>query len=130
MQYQSRYMRRWTDAKLDALIMPVQPWVAFKPKTWVQSHQNVSYTSHWNFVDFAALAIPAIKASASKDVGSAEWKSDSWTARDVSDEFNHQQYDAELVDGMPVGVQVVGGRFGEERCLAVAKVIEELLARS
>jgi amidase len=28
---------------------------------------------------------------------------------------------------MPVGVQVVGGRFGEEKCIAVAKVIREAL---
>jgi Asp-tRNA(Asn)/Glu-tRNA(Gln) amidotransferase A subunit family amidase len=31
---------------------------------------------------------------------------------------------------MPVGVQVVGGKFGEENCVAVAKVIDELLGRS
>jgi amidase len=35
--------------------------------------------------------------------------------------------DVELVDGMPVGVQVVGGRFGEERCVAVAKAIEQAM---
>jgi Asp-tRNA(Asn)/Glu-tRNA(Gln) amidotransferase A subunit family amidase len=28
---------------------------------------------------------------------------------------------------MPVGLQVVGGKFGEEKCIAVAKVIEEAL---
>lgn len=26
---------------------------------------------------------------------------------------------------MPVGMQVVGGRYGEERCVAVAKALEE-----
>lgn len=31
------------------------------------------------------------------------------------------------VEGLPVGVQVVGGKFGEEKCIAVAKVIESLL---
>jgi len=30
---------------------------------------------------------------------------------------------------MPVGVQVVGGRFGEERCVAVAKAIEQAMKR-
>jgi amidase len=34
--------------------------------------------------------------------------------------------DIELVKGMPVGVQVVTGRFGEEKAVAVAKVIEQL----
>lgn len=36
--------------------------------------------------------------------------------------------DIDLVEGMPVGVQVVGGRFGDEMCVAVAKVIERVMA--
>lgn len=28
---------------------------------------------------------------------------------------------------MPVGVQVVGGRFGEEKCVSVAKAIEQAM---
>lgn len=124
--YQKAYMRRWVESGIDALIMPVQPWVGFQPKVWVKSHQNVSYSSHWNFVDFAALAIPATTARL-EDEGTQAWKTH--TPRDVSDEFNWKQYAPELVDGMPVGVQIVGGKFGEENCLAVAKVVEDLLRK-
>lgn len=35
--------------------------------------------------------------------------------------------DINLVEGMPVGLQVVGGRFGEEKCVAVAKAIEQAM---
>lgn len=35
--------------------------------------------------------------------------------------------DIDLVEGMPVGVQVVGGRFGEEKCVSVAKAIEQAM---
>lgn len=35
--------------------------------------------------------------------------------------------DIKLVSGMPVGIQVVGGKWGEERAIAVAEVIEKLL---
>lgn len=35
----------------------------------------------------------------------------------------------DLVEGMPVGVQIVGGRFGEEKCVAVAKAIEKAMRR-
>ena len=35
--------------------------------------------------------------------------------------------DINLVEGMPVGVQIVGGRFGEEKCVAVAKAIEQAM---
>lgn len=86
--------------------------------------QNVSYTAHWNWADMAALAVP-VTVARKEDVGSEEWKA--WKPRDGSDEFNWKQYEPELVAGMPVGVQIVGGRFGEERCVAVARVVEEAL---
>ena len=35
--------------------------------------------------------------------------------------------DINLVEGMPVGIQVVGGRFGEEKCVAVAKAIKQAI---
>lgn len=35
--------------------------------------------------------------------------------------------DIELVHGMPIGLQIVGGRFGEEKAVAVAKVVDELM---
>lgn len=35
--------------------------------------------------------------------------------------------DIDLVDGMPVGLQIVGGRFGEEKCVSVAKAIEQAM---
>lgn len=31
---------------------------------------------------------------------------------------------------MPVGLQVVGGRFGEEKCVAVAKAINQALSKT
>jgi amidase len=35
--------------------------------------------------------------------------------------------DINLVHGMPVCVQIVGGRFGEEKAVALGKVVDELM---
>lgn len=35
--------------------------------------------------------------------------------------------DIELVKNMPICVQIVGGRFGEEKAVAVAKVLDKLV---
>jgi len=121
-------LKRWQDSGIDALIMPVLPWVSFPPKTWVKSKQWVGYTAHWNFVDYAALTIPATTADPALDQPDENWKSH--VPRNESDDFNHKQYDIELVKGMPVGLQVVGGRFGEEKAVAVAKVIQEVMKSS
>lgn len=54
----------------------------------------------------------------------AEWKT--YTPKNKSDEFNHAQYDIDLVEGMPVGVQLVTGHYGEEKAIMIAGVLEEL----
>lgn len=69
--------------------MPVTPFVGFPPKTWVKSGTIVSYTSQWNFVDYAALTIPVGKVDAALDRPKEDWLS--YKARSPSDEFNHEQ---------------------------------------
>ena len=36
----------------------------------------------------------------------------------------------DLIRGMPVNVQIVTGKFGEEKAVAVAKAVEEALSLS
>ncbi|KAH6980650.1 amidase signature domain-containing protein [Ilyonectria sp. MPI-CAGE-AT-0026] len=124
--FEVAYLQRWKAADLDALIMPVTPWVGYKPWTWVKSHQYVGYTSIWNLLDWAALTLPVTKVSKEKDqpLGSG-WLH--YNARNPSDEFNKQQYEFDLVEGMPVGVQIVCGKYEDEKCIAVAKIVNSLI---
>ncbi|OQE24136.1 hypothetical protein PENFLA_c010G05811 [Penicillium flavigenum] len=123
--FESAYLDRWISSDIDALIMPSTAWVGYKPWTWVKSSAYVGYTSIWNFLGYAALAVPVTTALRTKDVPDREWLAH--VPRNDSDRFNKQQYDINLVEGMPVGIQVVGGRFGEEKCVAVAKAIEQAM---
>ncbi|THC91896.1 hypothetical protein EYZ11_008648 [Aspergillus tanneri] len=123
--YETSYLDRWTSSGVDALIMPASTWVGYEPWTWVRGSQYVGYTSIWNFLGYAAMAVPVTVASKEKDSPDQEWHSH--VPRNDSDRFTKEQYDIDLVDGMPVGVQVVGGRFGEEMCVAVSKIIEQTM---
>ncbi|KAJ6085683.1 hypothetical protein N7499_005312 [Penicillium canescens] len=123
--YETEYLNKWISSGIDAIIMPNTPWVGYKPWTWVKSSAYVGYTSIWNFLGYAALAVPITTVSKEKDVPDQAWLDH--IPRNDSDKFNKTQYDIDLVQGMPVGVQVVGGRFGEEKCVAVAKAIEEAM---
>lgn len=122
--------------------MPNTPWAGYKPWTWVKSNAYVGYTSIWNLLGYAALTVPTTSVSKEKDVPGKEWLD--YVPRNAGDKFNKEQCkssvrltlerradnatdDVDLVDGMPVGVQVVGGRFGEERCVGVAKAIEQAM---
>ncbi|KAJ5472218.1 Amidasefungi [Penicillium desertorum] len=126
---QTAFLKQWVSSEIDALLMPVLPWVGYKPKTWVKSKQWLGYTAMWNLLDYAGVTVPVARADRGLDsVGSgcnAEWEGHS--IRNESDAFNYLQYDADLVHGMPICVQIVGGRFGEEKAVAVGKVVDELM---
>ncbi|PTB68546.1 amidase [Trichoderma citrinoviride] len=111
-----------TGRTVDALLMPVMPHAAVPhgATRWT------GYTKVWNLLDYVALAMPAGKVEA--EDCEAEWdfeprnETDEWLGgiwRDRGEEM------AEL--GLPVGVQIVGGRLEEEKVLAVGKVLDDLL---
>ncbi|KAJ6009958.1 hypothetical protein N7522_004974 [Penicillium canescens] len=126
---QTTFLKQWVNSGIDALLMPVLPWVGYKPKTWVRSKQWLGYTAMWNLLDYAGVTVPVTRADRGLDsVGgglNAEWEGHS--IRNESDAFNYLQYDIDLVHGMPICVQIVGGRFGEEKAVAVGKVVDELM---
>lgn len=122
--YQHDYLKRWTETDIDGILMPVTPWVGMQPKTWVQSQQYCGYTAMWNLLNYTALAIPAGVVNRKLDEPNEAWKA--YQGNGFSDQFNHDLYDLDMVDGMPVGLQIVTGRFGEEKSVAIAKVIDAL----
>ncbi|OQD88778.1 hypothetical protein PENANT_c003G08381 [Penicillium antarcticum] len=126
---QTTFLKQWVGSGIDALIMPVLPWVGYKPKTWVRSKQWLGYTAMWNLLDYAGVTVPVTRADRGLDsIGSGldvEWEGH--VIRNESDAFNYLQYDIDRVHGMPICVQIVGGRFGEEKAVAVGKVVDELI---
>lgn len=133
-EYKREYLSRWRDSDMDALIMPVAPWVGMRPKIWVQSQQYCGYTAMWNLLDYAALTMPVGTVDSALDDPETHdgWRryGDESSTRGYTDKFNYDMYQelwaAGLVQGLPVNIQIVTGRFGEEKAVAVAKVLEEL----
>lgn len=141
-EYEQYYLTLWQDSQLDAIICPVKPYVGMKPRMWAKSKPYIGYTSIWNCLDYAALTIPVMEAEENAEVNQA-WSKH--TPCNESDRINYEQCmysnthliakglpvrdDYDLIRGMPVGAQIVGGRFGEETCVAVAKVVADALAK-
>jgi Asp-tRNA(Asn)/Glu-tRNA(Gln) amidotransferase A subunit family amidase len=135
---------------IDALLLPVTPWVGYKPKTWVVSKQWLGYTALYNLLNYAAVTVPVATADPELDDPRKDEEWSGHVPRNESDRFNHQQCmfspwfcfavwslgetneridDIHLVKGMPVTVQIVGGRFGEERAVSVGKVVDQVFGR-
>lgn len=81
-------------------------------------------------MNWAGLAVPMGVAEPEKlnlDEEPGDGRS-SWSKhepRNESDRFNKEQYDPELIRGAPTCIQIVGGHYGEENCVAVAKALED-----
>lgn len=123
---QKAYCDKWNSTKglvsgrpVDVILMPTMPHTAVPHRTcrWV------GYTKIWNFLDYTALSFPAGEVIASKDTLPQE----PYEPRNDYDAWNWKLYDPQTMDGHPVGLQIVGRRFEEEKVLGVASVIEKLL---
>jgi amidase len=74
-------------------------------------------------LDYTALAFPASTVSAELD----HLPSTPYEPRNELDSFNWKLYDPKTMDGHPVGLQIVGRRFEEEKVLGACKVFEEVI---
>ena len=106
---------------VDVLISPVLPHAAV-PHRMVGKWTG--YTKIWNFLDYTAMAVPVGEATAELSK-TEEYRSHS--PRNAHDEWNHRIYDPQASNGLPIGIQVIGRRFEEEKVLGVAEVLQMLM---
>ncbi|RBR25087.1 uncharacterized protein FIESC28_02144 [Fusarium coffeatum] len=89
---------------------------------WNSTEDSDAYTDAMNVTNYSAVIIPTIRADAAIDVFD-----DSYKPLGDLDKKNWQAYDASVYDGAPVGIQIVGRKFEEEKCLAIAKIVRAVL---
>jgi amidase len=117
--YQKEYLARWQQQPhIDGWILPVAPHAAVKHN----DYKYYGYTSVMNVLDWPAVTIPVTFADKEKDIKDMQYKS-----RNDLDATIYENYDADIYDGAPVGVQVVGKRLQEEYLLGLAEQIGEAL---
>ncbi|KAI1325985.1 amidase [Xylariaceae sp. FL0255] len=130
-ELQQTYLDKWksvlTDDGLsvDVTLMPTMPHTSVPHRAcrWV------GYTKVWNVLDYPAMVIPG-GAVNDQDL-SAPWD---YASRSTLDEWNKVLWTGNRDDmarlKLPVGLQIVGRRFDDERVLAAAKVLDDLLRAS
>lgn len=122
---QQAYNKKWNDARspvgdpVDLLLSPTMPHAAVPHRTcrWL------GYTKVWNALDYSALSFPAGAVRKDLDSGIDQ----DYTPRNDQDAWNWGLFDVEKMDGHPIGLQIIGRRFEEERVLGAARVIARLL---
>ena len=74
-------------------------------------------------LDYSAGVLPITHVERSLDGLSPEFK-----AKNAIEAGAYEMYDADVMHGLPIGVQVIGQRLQEEKVLEGMKIIEKLLS--
>lgn len=84
---------------------------------------ETAYTEVLNLLDYTALVIPITHADKNVDEHHV------YVPVSAKDLRNWTAYDKEVYDGAPVGIQIVGRVYEEERIIGVAEIVEQALGK-
>lgn len=115
-EIQRQYLEQWMSYDgLDAILAPTTPY-----STVPHGHfKYVGYTGVYNVVDYSATSFPSgVFVDKSKDTYDPDYKSQSDFCQSTCD-----SYDAELLHGLPVNLQLIAQRLEEEKVLAMTATV-------
>ncbi|GAA5925240.1 hypothetical protein JCM1841_004693 [Sporobolomyces salmonicolor] len=122
--------------ELDAILCAPQATPALKHgQTWDLSPAAIG-TILYNVVDSSVGLVPVSFVSSTLDAVTPSWLSTRRARAPVAGSKLAEQrmygprggvYDAKAMEGLPVGVQVVGGHWDEERVVELMKVVDRAL---
>jgi len=121
----------WNKYKFDGIIAPVQALPQLRHGGCDNLTPLAAATIVWNIVDCPAGCIPITKVDPSKDQLTDEWVNGPGLGSPILEKEIYRSkshwYDPVGMKGMPVGIQVVGKRWEDEKVVAMMHVIDKAL---
>ncbi|GAP89722.2 putative fatty-acid amide hydrolase [Rosellinia necatrix] len=118
--FQKRYLDRWKTAGIDAILAPVTPFSGVENGKF----KHVGYTGVYNVLDYAAMSFPTgLVVDRAVDIP----RDDAPPPLSDLDQVVRSEYNADVVHGMPISLQLIAQRLEEEKCIEMCKVIKEAL---
>jgi Asp-tRNA(Asn)/Glu-tRNA(Gln) amidotransferase A subunit family amidase len=115
---------------LDAVLAPVQAIPALPHGGCDRLAPLACATLMYNIVDSPVGVVPVTRVDPARDELSDEWRAAPGNGSKIleSDVYGPKgAYNARVMEGLPVGIQVVGQPWGEEKVLAIMHVIDAAL---
>ncbi|EJD05467.1 amidase signature enzyme [Fomitiporia mediterranea MF3/22] len=122
-KYKALWHEAWNKSGMDFLLTAPNALPAVPHGGMKNGWKVCGYTFLFNLLDYTAGVQPITHVSASLD---AMTKSTPVATNQIAKEA-FAMYDARAMDGLPVGVQVVGRRLEEEKVLAGMRLIENIM---
>ncbi|KAF2677776.1 amidase [Lentithecium fluviatile CBS 122367] len=122
-ELQRQYLDQWSAQEgLDAILAPTTPYSSVQHGGF----KYVGYTGVFNVVDYSAVSFPCgVAADKERDQPIASHSPLSPSCKEV-----HDEYDPDLVHGMPVSLQLVARRLEEEKVLAMTETVLQAIQPS
>ncbi len=121
----------WQEEKFDFLLCPAQAVPALEHGRTKDLSPLALSTILFNIVDSTAGVLPVTRVDAERDATPAnflEGSTGSWILEKKVYAGESPAYDSKKMEGLPVGVQIVGRQYEDERVLALMKIIENASA--
>ncbi|KAL4875895.1 amidase [Aspergillus karnatakaensis] len=127
--YQTEYMEYWnstakltmTGKPVDAIVAPVTPFASFE----LGKTHTAAYGPWVNVLDYTAVVVPVTTVDKAVDAREKDY-----VALSDIDQRIREEYNPQVQHGTPVGLQLVGRRFQEEKMLALAEMFEEAFEKA
>jgi Asp-tRNA(Asn)/Glu-tRNA(Gln) amidotransferase A subunit family amidase len=116
-------MRAMAASGVDCVLSPGLAVPAMKHDASVRASWGSVYTSLLNLTDSPSVAVPVTRVDRAVD----EWPAGQGCRHPVMEAAVRAMYDAQAMHGLPVGVQLYGLKFQDERVLGYAVVLENAL---
>ncbi|KIJ15384.1 hypothetical protein PAXINDRAFT_11929 [Paxillus involutus ATCC 200175] len=128
-EYRARWHEAWEAEGLDFVLTVPHPLPAIPTGTAEKvTLTSCGYMMIFNILDYVAGVLPVSFVDKESDSLPKDFmKSEEYKRMGAIGKGAYSVYDAEAMHGLPVGVQVVGRRFEEERVLQAMKVVEDAL---
>ncbi|KZV92336.1 amidase [Exidia glandulosa HHB12029] len=133
-QYISRWYKEvWDQGAFDGLIVPSQAIPAPLHGSTKMVPQLAVSTFLFNLLDFPTGVVPVTRVDPIKDAVTSEWLAKGPSAGTMVERrlFHGATpiYDAKAMSGLPVGVQIVGRCWEDEKVLAMMRIADDALGK-
>jgi amidase len=128
------YEQVWNKHQFDGIIAPVQAMPVIGHGDCATFSPLAAATILYNIVDSPAGHVPVTRVDPTKDKVTEEWKTGPGLGSSILESGLYRGnlgkkaiYDPEGMKGIPVGVQVVGRKWEDEKVLAMMHVVDKAL---
>ncbi|PFH56808.1 hypothetical protein XA68_15958 [Ophiocordyceps unilateralis] len=120
-EFRCRYLDRWNEAAIDAILCPTMAFNAVRHDHF----KHVGYTGVFNVLDLSCLSFATpLKVDKAIDGPDPNYEPLGPVCQQI-----HDDYDASLMHGLPINLQLVARRLEEEKVLAMGRQVLEALSR-